>query len=113
MLFTEKTVATGNHKRDHHPVAALNIFHPAASFHHFPHKFMAEDIAMFHLRNFASIEMQVGAANCGSGNAQDDIVRLFNGRVGNIFNANGVRAMVRQSSHADLQRGKGGKCQEK
>ncbi len=55
--LAEKTLPAGDNERDHHAVAFADIFYRAAGFHHFPHKLMAENVAVMHLRDFAAIEV--------------------------------------------------------
>lgn len=61
---------------------------------------MAENIAMFYLRDLAAIEMQIRSANRGSGNMQNDIVGLLNAGIGYIFNLYVMWTVIRQCFHA-------------
>src|SRR5205085_10544963 len=44
-------------------VADLQVLYYPAELHHFTHKLMAEDVARFHRRNEAVINMQIRAAD--------------------------------------------------
>ena len=93
---TEKTVATSNDKRNYHPVAFLQIFYVLSGFNDFPHKFMTKNIAMFNLGYFASIKMEVRATDRRCRNTQNNIICLFNARIGNIFYLNVMWAVISQ-----------------
>jgi hypothetical protein len=48
----KEAVSAGDDKRDNHPVAFADRGDLGTRFHHFPHKFMAENIAMVRPRIF-------------------------------------------------------------
>ena len=97
---TEKTVATSNDERNYHSVAFLQIFYVLSGFNYFPHKFMTKNIAMFNLGYFASIKMEVRATDRRCRNTQNNIICLFNARIGNIFYLNVMWAVISQCFHA-------------
>lgn len=60
---------------------------------------MTEDVALLHFYNRAVEQMQIGAANSGSGNLEDNIAGLDDRRLGRIDYANIVLAEPCQSLH--------------
>lgn len=64
---------------------------------------MTKNIAMLNLRYLPAIEVQIGTTNGGGGNAQDDIVRLLDNGIGNIFYLNMMRTVVRQKMIVNTQ----------
>lgn len=100
----EETVSAGNDKGDHHAIAFLQIFHLCAALDDFPHKLMAKNVAVLHLRDLSAIEMQIGAADSRGRDAQNDIVGLFDNGIGDILDANMVRTVIRKCFHATSER---------
>lgn len=100
----EETVSAGNDKGDHHAIAFLQILHLCAALDDFPHKLMAKNVAVLHLRDLSAIEMQIGAADRRGRDAQNDIVGLLDNGIGDILDANMVRTVIRKCFHATSER---------
>ena len=64
------------------------------------HELVAEDVARFGGWHRPPVEVEVGAANGGGGNPQDDIVVLLDFRFGNVFDAHVVATLIDQCFHA-------------
>ncbi|MNP39888.1 hypothetical protein D3C76_1334790 [compost metagenome] len=60
---------------------------------------MAENIASFGFRNLASVQMQVGAADGGSGDPEDDVVCLLDDGIRDVIDPDVVCSVVGQCSH--------------
>ena len=82
MLVAEEALAAGDDERHHHAVALLEAFHARSRFHHDAHEFMAEDVPCLGGGNLATIEVQVGAADGGGRDFEDDVVGFLDDRVG-------------------------------
>ena len=102
--LAKEAVTAGNHKRDHHPITFLHVFHFAPALHHLAHKFMTKDIAVLDLGNFSAIKMQIRTTDRRGGYAQDDIVRLFDTRIGDIIDPNMMWTVIGESFHATSER---------
>ncbi|MNR43912.1 hypothetical protein D3C85_1625830 [compost metagenome] len=63
---------------------------------------MAKDVAVFKPGYLAAIQMQVGPADGGCGDAQEDIVVLQQYRVWNRLHPHVVLAVIRQCFHLDI-----------
>ena len=100
----KEAVSAGDDKGDHHPVAFSQRLHFPARLHHFAHELMAKNIAVLNFRDLAAVEMQIGSADRRGRYAQDDIVRLFNDRVGDILDTNMMWTVVRECFHATSER---------
>lgn len=98
--LAEKAIATGNHERNHHTVAALHGGDGRAGFFDDAHELMAEDIAVLHGRDLAPVQVQVRATDRGGGDPQNDVVGLFNDRIGHGIHLHLVCALVSHRSHA-------------
>jgi len=70
----EVAAAAGNHKRHHHAVTPGQCGDASSRLHHFAHEFVVEDVARVQARHLATVEVQVGTADGGGGDAQDDVV---------------------------------------
>jgi hypothetical protein len=57
LFLTEETIAAGDRKGSHYAVAGAQVFDFAADFNDFAHELVAEDIALFHRRNVAVVQM--------------------------------------------------------
>ena len=101
---TEETVPAGDNKGDHHAIALLQILNLCAALDDFPHKLMAKNIAVLHLRYLSAVEMQIGAADSRGRDAQNNIVGLFDDGVGDILDANMVWTVIRKCFHATSER---------
>lgn len=84
---------------NHHPVADLQISDGAAGVFYDPHELMAEDITRFGFWNFASVEMQVRAANGCGGDPEDDVVCFLEDGIRNVIDPDVVCSVVGQCSH--------------
>ena len=61
-------------------VAALDAGHARAGVLDDAHELVAEDVAVLHARDLAAVDVQVGAADGGGGDAQDDVVVVLRAR---------------------------------
>jgi len=100
----KEAVTTGDDKRDHHPVAFLQRLHFPARLHHFAHELVAKNIAVFNFGDLPAVEMQIRSADRRGRYAQDNIVRLFNNRIGDILDTNMMWTVVRECFHATSER---------
>ena len=62
------------------------------------HVLVAEDVAGFHLRDNAAVDMKVGAADRARRDLDDRIARMFDFRIWDLFAANVAFAVPRQRS---------------
>jgi hypothetical protein len=102
MLVAEEALAAGDDEGHHHTVALLEPLYARPGLHHDPHEFMAEDVACFGGRNLAAIEVQVGAADGGGSDLQDDVVGFLDDGVGDRFDPHVMGGMVEQCAHGLL-----------
>ena len=63
------------------PVAGFQVAYPRADLDHLTHELVAEDVALAHRREIAVVEVQVGAADGGRGDADDRVAGVHDGRV--------------------------------
>src|SRR5690606_23424895 len=73
--------AAGDDERHHDAVALAEGTDRLAGFDHLAHEFMAENVARFHARDHAVIEMQVRTADRGRGHPDDGIARIDDRRI--------------------------------
>ncbi len=97
--LAEEAAAAGDHEGNYHAVTDLQVGHPAAGLFDDAHELVAEDIARLCLWNLAMIEVQVGAADGGSGDPKDDVVFVLDERVGDIVDPDVLGSVVCQCSH--------------
>ena len=76
-FVAKEALAAANVERHHHAVADFELLIALPDLDHFAHELMAEDVALFHGRDVAVIEMQVGAADRGGGDLDDGVPRLL------------------------------------
>jgi hypothetical protein len=63
VCWQKLTAAAGDGKGDDDAVADLQVFHARADFDDLAHEFVADDVAFFHRRHEAVVEMKIGAAD--------------------------------------------------
>lgn len=80
-LMTEPAFAAADGERYDNAIADLEIGDPGAKLNHLTHIFMAEDVAAFHRGLISVQEVQVRAANRASGDPDDRITRVLDGRI--------------------------------
>ncbi|MNI54636.1 hypothetical protein D3C73_1095380 [compost metagenome] len=97
--LAEEATATGDHKRNHHAVPGLHGGHARTCFLDDTHELVAEDIAVFRLRDLASIQMQIGTADRRSSDPQNDVVVVLDDGIGNVVDLDAVGAVVSECSH--------------
>jgi hypothetical protein len=61
---------------------------------------VADDVALLHLDDLASVEVKVGSADRGGGDADDRVVRLDEARVGDLVDADVLLAVSDDCSRA-------------
>ena len=98
-MLAEETAAASDHEGNHYAVADLQIGDGTAGIFDDAHELMAEDIARFGFWNFASVEVQVRAANGCGGDPEDDVVFLLNDGIGDVIDPDVVCSVVGQCSH--------------
>ena len=96
----EKAAAARNHERDHHAVTGLYRRHGRAGFFHDAHEFMAENVTVFGLGDFAAVQVQVRATNGRGSHPQNEVVIFFNDRVRHGIDFDVMSAVVSECSHA-------------
>src|SRR5690606_17325177 len=89
----------GDHEGDHHAVAGPHPAHLRPRLLDDAHELVAEDVAIFHARDLAAVDVQVRTADRGRGHAHDDVVRLRERGIGHGFNADILRSVVGQGLH--------------
>ena len=99
LVLTEEAAAASDHKGNHHAVADLEISDCIPGVLDDAHELMAEDIARFGFWNFASVEVQVGAANGCGGDPEDNVVFLLDDWIRDVIDSDVVCAVVGECSH--------------
>src|SRR6266700_718980 len=84
--LTEKTLATGNGKRHHDPVAGAEVRHGAANLNHLTHAFVSEDVPFVHGGNIPIVEMHIRAANSAQCDLDDGVPWIEDLRLRYRFN---------------------------
>jgi hypothetical protein len=105
VFLAEKAIAARNREGNHHAVAGFEIVHVEPALDHFAHKLMAENVARFHRRNQAVVQMQVGAADRRPGDFDDRVAPVKNLRIGYVFDAEIVPAVPTVGFHPFLSFG--------
>ena len=75
-VLTKETCPAGYGKGDDDPITNSKLLHVAARFLDDTHKLMPKNQVLL-LREKAVINMQVGAADRGRGDSEDDILGMF------------------------------------
>src|SRR3954454_2438470 len=99
MAFTIHAVAAGDRERHHHAVADLQLLHIAADLDNLAHEFMAQDVTLFHRRDEAVIQVQVGPADRRGGDPDDRVVRVQDLGIGHLLYPDIVLAHPASGSH--------------
>ncbi len=99
LAVAEEAFAARDRERDDDAVAHLHARDGGSGFLDDAHEFVAEDVAAFHHRDLSAIDVQVGAADRGRGDAQDDVVGLDDPGVRDAFDAHVLRAVVGEGFH--------------
>ena len=94
-----EAVAAGDDERDHHPVADAHVGHLGPDLFDHAHELVPEDVAVVQLGNLAAVEMQVGAADRGRSDTQQDVVGIVQHGVGHGFDPDVAGAMVGEGLH--------------
>ncbi len=68
----------------HHAVADLELLVRRADFHHLAHELVAHDVAVFHARHEAVIQVQVRTADGTGADLDDGVARIFDRGVGEV-----------------------------
>src|SRR5258705_7058753 len=82
-FLAKETFAAADGERDDHAITLLEFGDGASNFHHFAHRFVAEDIAFFHRWHVMIVKMQVRPADSGGCDLYNDVTRIFDDRIGN------------------------------
>lgn len=98
-----EAAATGNHERNHDPIARPKVAHTAADLFDNAHELMAQHVAAVQVGNLAAIQMQVRTADRRGGHAQNQVVGSRQHRVGDGVDTDVLAAVVGQSAHMLLQ----------
>ncbi len=103
LLLAEEALPAADRERNHD---ALAFFQggSGADFDDFAHKFMADNVARAHAGNIAVVEMKIGAADGGRGNAEDRIARIDDFGIGNRLDADLVAPLPGDCSHDSVLR---------
>src|SRR5204862_6670995 len=99
-----KTSPTSNRKGNDNAIAYREIFYFGAGLFHDTHKFVAED-EIFYLRKETVVNMQIGTANGGGGDTQDNISRVFDFWIINVVDLDVSRPMKNHRFHLFPARG--------
>src|SRR5690606_4226668 len=81
-----------------------------AHLYNLAHEFMAHDVAGFHARHEAVIEMQVGAADGAARHPDDRIPRMLDFRIGDLVAADVLLAVPAKCFHRVLHRRRLPRC---
>jgi hypothetical protein len=93
-------IPAGDVEWDHDSVADAELGDPGADLLDDSHRFVPEHVSGIQIRREHGIEMQVGAAQAGARDADDDVVGLLDGRVRDGVDADVAGALPGKSSHA-------------
>jgi hypothetical protein len=99
--LAKMTDATGNLKRNQDAVALFQRI-VRARFLYDAHKFMAQDVVLFHRGNVAIVEVKVRAADRSRRHAQNNVERVLNFGIGDVLNLNVVFSLSGRSFHSSL-----------
>jgi hypothetical protein len=100
LLVAHPAVAAGDVERDHHAVARPDVRHLGADLLDDPHRLVAEDVARVDEHAEHLVEVEVGAADRGRGDADDRVGRFPDRRIGHLLDADVALAVERQRLHA-------------
>src|ERR1700722_10436403 len=100
LLAAKLTVAAGDGKRHNNAIATLQISYTFSNLLHDSHEFVTEDIAGFHRRDKAVVEVQVGTAYGGPRYFQDRVVRVQQKRIGDTQGFKVVLSLPTDSFHS-------------
>src|SRR5438477_1432290 len=77
LFLAKETFATTDGERDDHAVTLLKFGNRASDFHHFDHRFVAEDVALFHCWHVLIVKMQVRSADSSGCDLYNDATWIF------------------------------------
>ena len=103
IALAEKTLPTSNRKGNDDAIAFREIFYVGTGLFDNTHKFVAED-EIFYLRKETVVDVQVWTTDRSRGYPQNDILRIFDFRVGNVVNLDVSRPMKNQSFHCSQRK---------
>src|SRR5205807_1829231 len=101
-IAAEEAFAARDREWHHHPIADLELLVFRADLDHLALVFMAENVAFFHLRDDAPVDVQVGPADRARRDLDGVIARMLDLRFGNLIAADIAFAVPRQSLHGAL-----------
>ena len=94
-------------KGKHDLVALLDGFNRLTDLHHHAQILVTEDLPLFYI-GAALIHVQVGAADIGGGQLDDDVGELFQFGVGNLIDGDFLGAVINKRFHRNLINWDGG-----
>src|SRR5690348_9937450 len=101
LVLAEKTLATSDSKGNDDAITNFECvrLNGGANFNDLTHKFMPENVALLERGNVAVIQMKIGTADAGAGDAYDCVARIQDFRIGDIFDTEFFFAHPADSLH--------------
>lgn len=93
------TFTTANRKGNHHTIAYCQLFVVLSDLDNFTHEFMAHDVAIFHSRHEAVVEVQVRATNGAACHLDNGVAPVLYFWIGNSVVPDVVFSVPTEGSH--------------
>ena len=88
LLLTKLAIPARDRERHDYSIAALQVRYAFSCIFDNPHELVPENVAFFHCRDEAVVQMQIRSANGRACNLDDGIVRVQDRRVADVVNLN-------------------------
>src|SRR4051794_13065463 len=98
----EETAAATDGERDDDAVADFEIADVLAHFDYLAHKFVAQNVALFHPGDVAVVDMEIGPADRRGRRFDESVALVQELRLRNIFHAYVMRAVPAECLHRCL-----------
>src|SRR6185295_11693017 len=100
LALAEEAAAAGDGEGHHHPVAGPQVLDGGADGDDLTHELVPEDVALLHARHVPVVEVEVGTADRGEGDAHDGVAGIEELRLRNLAQTHVVFAEPAVGLHA-------------
>src|SRR5690606_27238492 len=105
LLLAIEAAAAEDVERPQDPTTDLEVLHRGAELLHHPDEYMADDLPNPGVRHQTVVDVDVGTADAGPGDADDRVVGMLDFRFGDVLDAHPARATVGRGQHGVLRWG--------
>jgi len=98
-VTAEKAFTTRNREWNHNAIPGRDPRDTAPRFFDCPHELVTQNVTGLHPRNLASVDVQVRSTDGCRRDAQDDVVVLFDNRIGDGLDADVPGCVIGERLH--------------